>query len=453
MTRAFSICALLLHLPFATKAAVQGTFNVLSYNVAGLPEPLSSGEPAKDTPLISPRLGPFNVVHVQEDFHYHSQLYAADNHPSRTSTSGDVPFGSGLNTLSDFPFTDLKRVTWNKCFINEADCLTPKGFTFMRVRIADGAWVDFYNLHADAGDAAGDATARASNLAQVAAAINSWSPGIPVLVFGDTNLRYTASDSNTLATFVSSAGVKDLWVELQRGGEAPASGSSGIDCPRPFPAGTTQAQMDACEIVDKIFYKSSPALTLTATDYQNENLAFVDSASDPLSDHFPISGTFSWQLSSSIRLGDPSGGEQGSLFNDIPAVLADQVPRITSVTIRGGSRVDAVMFTAAYPGGATTTVAHGGSGGSPNTLTLASGERITQMRVCTGTHLLEKRVFFLKLTTNQGRTLSSGASTSTCIDSAVPTDAGVGGEWGLVAFWGRKNSEIRKLGAIWGAAY
>jgi len=32
-----------------------------------------------------------------------------------------------------------------------ADCLTPKGFTFMRMVVSEGVYVDFYNLHEDAG--------------------------------------------------------------------------------------------------------------------------------------------------------------------------------------------------------------------------------------------------------------------------------------------------------------
>lgn len=31
------------------------------------------------------------------------------------------------------------------------DCDTPKGFTFMRVKFGEGAVIDAYNLHADAG--------------------------------------------------------------------------------------------------------------------------------------------------------------------------------------------------------------------------------------------------------------------------------------------------------------
>jgi hypothetical protein len=34
---------------------------------------------------------------------------------------------------------------------SSADCLTPKGFSFMRVKFADGVTIDAYNMHADAG--------------------------------------------------------------------------------------------------------------------------------------------------------------------------------------------------------------------------------------------------------------------------------------------------------------
>src|SRR4051794_2341820 len=70
------------------QAADSGTFTVLTYNVAGLPEGLSSSHPATDTPLISPRLAGYDIVDVQEDFNYHAAPYAGDNHPYRTATSG-----------------------------------------------------------------------------------------------------------------------------------------------------------------------------------------------------------------------------------------------------------------------------------------------------------------------------------------------------------------------------
>lgn len=86
-----------------------------------------------------------------KDFNYHAYVYKTDNHTYRTSTSGGVPFGSGLNTLSNYPWVEFQRFKWNKCSdIAAADCLTPKGFTTMRIRLSEGVYVDFYNLHADA---------------------------------------------------------------------------------------------------------------------------------------------------------------------------------------------------------------------------------------------------------------------------------------------------------------
>lgn len=57
-----------------------------------------------------------------------------------------------MNTLSNFDWVNFTRVRWNKCSnASGADCLTPKGFTFMRVKVAESVYVDFYNLHTDAG--------------------------------------------------------------------------------------------------------------------------------------------------------------------------------------------------------------------------------------------------------------------------------------------------------------
>lgn len=53
-----------------------GVLDVLTYNVAGLPEGLSSGTPATNTALLAPKLAPYGLVNVQEDFNYHATLYA-----------------------------------------------------------------------------------------------------------------------------------------------------------------------------------------------------------------------------------------------------------------------------------------------------------------------------------------------------------------------------------------
>ena len=80
----------------------------------------------------------------------------------------------------------------------------PKGFTFMRIRLAEGVYVDFYNLHADAGSNPGDLTARADNFAQLTAFIQNHSAGNAVVVVGDTNTRYTRTvDGTTIRNFAA----------------------------------------------------------------------------------------------------------------------------------------------------------------------------------------------------------------------------------------------------------
>lgn len=45
-----------------------GSFKALTYNVAGLPAPISGSEPATNSPLISPKLNDYDLVLLQEDW-------------------------------------------------------------------------------------------------------------------------------------------------------------------------------------------------------------------------------------------------------------------------------------------------------------------------------------------------------------------------------------------------
>ena len=153
MQQSFALVALAL--PAALAAS--GTFSFLTLNVAGLPAILNSNDVPGDKTTNTASIGQdfahdgFDLIHVQEDFNYHATLYANDNHTYRTATSGGVPFGSGLNTLSNYDWTDFTRITWDQCYLDEGDCLTPKGFTYMRWSPASGVRIDVYNLHTDAG--------------------------------------------------------------------------------------------------------------------------------------------------------------------------------------------------------------------------------------------------------------------------------------------------------------
>ncbi|GGU28328.1 jacalin-like lectin [Lentzea flava] len=406
-------------------AATGGSFEVLTYNVAGLPEGLSSGNPAVNTPLISPRLAPYDIINVQEDFNYHAALYAGDNHAHRTPTSGGVPFGSGLNTLSHLPYSDLERTKWSSC--NGTDCLTPKGFTYKRIRLAEGVYVDLYNLHPNAGTENADLAARRSNISQLSRFIAANSAGNAVIVMGDTNTRYTRAEDN-IRELVTTNGLTDAWVQLERGGQAPAAGAPALVCD---PAALT----DSCEVVDKILYRGNRQITLTARDYRNDNRAFVDAQGKPLSDHYPIATRFDWTAADNIRLSAELGGPHGTPFTDLAAV---DLGAVRSLTLRGGNRLDQVSFTLTNG----TTFTHGGNGGTATTLTLDPGEHLVSAKLSQGKYEGHTRVFSAAFTTNRGRTLSAGQATGETITVTAPAG------WRIAGFTGRSGNEVDRLGAI-----
>jgi hypothetical protein len=397
--------------PAPASAAASGELTVMTYNIAGLPEGLSSAPTprAPATTAIGQRLGPYDLVNVQEDFNYHANLYAADAHPYRTPTSGGAGFGSGLNTLSSLPIDsdEFERVTWANCNLNEGDCLTPKGFTFLRVRLAEGVYLDTYNLHADAGSDSGDISARAGNFAQLTSFMRTHSAGNAVVVMGDTNARYTRSgDSTTLRTFVADNGLTD------------AAGSNP-------------------ETVDKIFYRSSRLITLTASGFRNEHASFLDDAGLMLSDHDPIAVDLAWTQNPDYQLSEQFGGPHGDYFTDIDRVPAGA--RAAGVSLRAGSRVDQIGITLADG----TTLTHGGTGGSASSLTMDSGEYVSSAYLCRGQYDGHTRIFYARLGTNLGRTLAGGSITGDCVTMTAPAGRQIAG------FHGRSGDELDRLGLIY----
>ncbi|GGN57915.1 hypothetical protein GCM10011579_020660 [Streptomyces albiflavescens] len=419
----------------AAAAADSGSFSVLSYNVAGLPESLSSASTPRDTSTteIGRRIAPYDIVNVQEDFNYHAYLYSTDTHPYRTATSGGAGIGSGLNTVSNYAWDgdDFERAGWNDCQVDSGDCLTPKGFTFMRERLAEGVYVDFYNLHTNAGTNDGDLSARAANLAQLTSFIGTHSAGNAVVVMGDTNTRYTRS-GDTIAEFAAAGGLTDAWVQLIRGGTPPAKGSDALVCDQ---TGTTVP--NTCEVVDKVLYRGSKLVTLNATSYNNEHAKFLNSDGLMLSDHDPITVGFTWSRNSAFQLSDQFGGPHGDYFNDIDSVPAGG--RATTVSLRSGSRVDQMGLTLSNG----TTLTHGGTGGSASSLTLGSGEYVTSAQLCQGVKDSHTRIFYAKFSTNLGRTLAGGTTTSDCVTRTAPTGRQIAG------FHGRAGDEVDKIGFIY----
>lgn len=124
-------------------------------------------------------------------------------------------------------------------------------------------------------------------------------------------------------------------------------------------------------------------------------------------------------------------------FNDLPSLPAS--PKVATVTLRGGSRLDSVAFT--LTSGATFS--HGGTGGTAGSLTLASGEYLTAATLCWGTYSGNTRNFYALLTTSKARTLASGTTTSSCATASAPSG------FGIVGIYGQGGDEMDQIGWIY----
>ncbi|TYP96697.1 endonuclease/exonuclease/phosphatase family metal-dependent hydrolase [Sphingobacterium allocomposti] len=273
---------------WAISDAVEGELSLLTYNVAGLPDLLSAAETPRAQSMreISGKLNKYDIVNVQEDFHYHKELYdGGDIHPYRTLHKEAVPYGDGLNTLSKYPIVETRRVAWKHC--HGTDCLAAKGFSYNRIQLAKDLTVDVYNLHATAQDTEGAAQARRKNLLQLADYIAANSAGEAVLVMGDFNAHYAAHWDN-MSAFAQKTGLIDAWVMAMNDGKHPP-------VKQPFTPNEKLALTDSCESIDKIFFRNSLQIEFTPRSYKVEKQHFSTRSGKPLSDHCAISFVLSWK--------------------------------------------------------------------------------------------------------------------------------------------------------------
>lgn len=265
----------------------KGVLKVLTYNVAGLPQRLSSAKTPRHTSMIQigAAINGYDFVNVQEDFNYNIQLYSENLHPYKTAHRGKAIWGDGLNTFSNFTIYEFRRIAWKNC--NGADCLTPKGFTLARVGLAKGVLLDVYNVHATAGVSRLASNARRKNLLQLAEYIRTHSKDKAMLVMGDFNAYYQSRQDN-MRLFLEYTGLRDCWVEIILKGNVPITQDD-------FIYGSILDFTDYTESIDKILYRSSSALVFNASKYAIERYAFRDMNGRDLSDHLPVMAELSWE--------------------------------------------------------------------------------------------------------------------------------------------------------------
>lgn len=264
----------------------EGELYLLTYNIAGLPEPISSATlpRAESITTIGLKLEGFDIVNVQEDFNYNTRLYQYNQHTFRTEPKGKVPFGDGLNTLSHYPILELQRIPWQDC--NGTDCLTPKGFAYMRIQLAKEVIVDVYNLHATSHTSRRAVEARQKNMQQLADYICTHSKGMPLIVMGDFNAHYGFVGDN-LHDFKQQTGVVDPWVDIFLEGKIPEPLAE-------FMIPKKLEITDEIESIDKILYRNGTHLKFIPKSYAIEDKLFSTDG-EHLSDHLAVSLRLEWR--------------------------------------------------------------------------------------------------------------------------------------------------------------
>ncbi len=264
-----------------------GTFKIVNYNVDGLPVPAfmskSGRDPLACTRQIAKELNALDadVIAVQEDFNFHYTLRKELDAQYATIHNGGIPFGDGLSMFSKTPLYNVTRVPWETSFgifTDGSDELTPKGFVAASVEIADGVYVDIYDLHADAYGRTPNAEARVAEYKQLLSFIETYSEGHAVLVTGDTNTRFMHTESELKKQFIDEAGFKEAWVELCNDGNYDITRGDDTKW------GTEgEAYWGVADSVEKLFYRDGGGVQWTANSHEFRLLQSDEGK--PLSDH------------------------------------------------------------------------------------------------------------------------------------------------------------------------
>jgi hypothetical protein len=184
--------------------------------------------------------------------------------------------GDGLGFLSRFPFRDVHRVPWKRCYGGAdgsdggaADCLAMKGFMVGTFTLAESVEVDMYTLHMEAGTCRFDQALQDEDIAGLADFIIAHSAGRAVIIGGDTNLHTESThpdacngaDTVLWTTFLARTGLTDV--------------CDALACP----------QRDA---IDKLAFRDGRGVDLEALHWGFDSTTFVDNAGRSLSDHEPL---------------------------------------------------------------------------------------------------------------------------------------------------------------------
>ena len=292
---------------------ITGTFTCATYNVDGLPEKvlifdLNGDGPGSDgTEEISKMIATsgWDIVTFQENFTYNSELesvmkqyYTFGTHREfsllqavGTADTDGLGFAT-LNSTCSFSGESWWAFTEKYGSLTKgADENLKKGIRHYVVTMKDGVEIDLLVTHMNSGSDSGHISARASQLAQIAAYINKISANNrPIIFMGDTNCRYTRDDMfqylfNNLDSNLTYA---DPWVEHSWNGVYPTLGSASLMVPSKDASSTLTEQTG--EVVDKVIYINNQ----NADTQIKANYYLNDTSYAGMADHNPVVVEFTY---------------------------------------------------------------------------------------------------------------------------------------------------------------
>lgn len=197
-------------------------FSLVTYNIHGLPIVITGDNTynrVHEIGLYMENLNP-DIIHFQEDWtqYGHKMLTEplGEEYVSNIILDEKLHeysiFGSGLFSSSKYEMEEYQKIIYSDRYGYD-DVWASKGFIVQRLSV-DNKIIDFYNTHMDAQDKKGDQNARKENAEQLVSFINEYSKNFPVIVAGDTNLKYTSeTDMDTYKYILSEANLTDAYEE------------------------------------------------------------------------------------------------------------------------------------------------------------------------------------------------------------------------------------------------
>ena len=284
-----------------------GTFTALCYNVDGLPSldflNVKDGRDVKSNQKAIAEYvneNGFDVFLTQEDFFYHNTLAGAlsDDYNYSTLHHGGVPAGDGTTIFTKgHKIYNEEHITWDELygiFDNGADCFSCKGITYAAIEIAEGVYIDFYDIHADAYNDEGSQKARDDNFRQLTEIIKNRKENRPVIVTGDFNgyfyngSVYSPTPGWDFSRFVD-MGFKEGWIEIHNNGNYENADYYLASHPEQNPD-TKWGNWDSAE---KFFYMSGDGIELDCTDFQ---YIWLKNGDADCSDHAACTAAFTYTI-------------------------------------------------------------------------------------------------------------------------------------------------------------